>query len=197
AATVHRDAGTDPGGLAVIDARPDAGRLRVDEREPHGYYCSAQKHFASDVGLWLGVFTPAARARAEECAETDRYVPDFLKLKTANDNSAKRQTYNTPALATLIMLDEQLKWLNSNGGLSFATARTKDSSDRLYAWAEASEYASPFVTRPEDRSQVVVTIDFADQVNAATVASVLRANGIVDTEPYRKLGRNQLRVATF
>ncbi|HIW47056.1 MAG TPA: phosphoserine transaminase [Candidatus Yaniella excrementigallinarum] len=197
AAPVHRVEGTDPGALMLIDATSGAGGLPVDVRESDVYYFSPQKNFASDGGLWLGLFSPAALDRAEEIAETDRWVPDFLNLKTAIDNSAKNQTYNTPALATLIMLDEQLKWLNSNGGLSFATARTKDSSDRLYAWAEASEYASPFVTRPEDRSQVVVTIDFADQVNAATVASVLRANGIVDTEPYRKLGRNQLRVATF
>src|SRR5699024_4306881 len=197
AAPVHRVEGTDPGALMLIDATSGAGGLPVDVRESDVYYFSPQKNFASDGGLWLGLFSPAALDRAEEIAETDRWVPDFLNLKTAIDNSAKNQTYNTPALATLIMLDEQLKWLNSNGRLSFATARTKESSDRLYAWAEASEYASPFVTRPEDRSQVVVTIDFADQVTAATVASVLRANGIVDTEPYRKLGRNQLRVATF
>jgi len=197
AAPVHRVEGADPGSLVLIDATSGAGGLPVDIRESDVYYFSPQKNFASDGGLWLGLFSPAALDRAEEIAETDRWVPDFLNLKTAIDNSAKNQTYNTPALATLIMLDEQLKWLNSNGGLSFATARTKDSSDRLYTWAEASEYASPFVTRPEDRSQVVVTIDFADHVNASTVASVLRANGIVDTEPYRKLGRNQLRVATF
>ncbi len=197
AAPVHRVEGADPGALMLIDATSGAGGLPVDVRESDVYYFSPQKNFASDGGLWLGLFSPAALDRAEEIAETDRWVPDFLNLKTAIDNSAKNQTYNTPALATLIMLDEQLKWLNSNGGLSFATGRTKDSSDRLYTWAEASEYASPFVTRPEDRSQVVVTIDFADVVSAATVASVLRANGIVDTEPYRKLGRNQLRVATF
>ncbi|HEY4558753.1 MAG TPA: aminotransferase class V-fold PLP-dependent enzyme, partial [Enteractinococcus sp.] len=140
---------------------------------------------------------PAALERADEIAASDRWVPDFLNLKTAIDNSAKNQTYNTPAIATLIMLDEQLKWMNSNGGLDFATARTKDSSDRLYNWAEASSYATPFVTRTADRSQVIVTIDFNNDVDAASVAAVLRANGIVDTEPYRKLGRNQLRVATF
>ena len=161
------------------------------------YYFSPQKNFASDGGLWFGLFSPAAIDRAEEIAATDRWVPDFLSLKTAIDNSAKNQTYNTPALATLIMLDEQLKWMNTNGGLDFATGRTKDSSDRLYNWAEASHYATPFVARPQDRSQVIVTIDFNDDVDAAAVASILRANGIVDTEPYRKLGRNQLRVATF
>src|SRR5699024_2246741 len=154
-------------------------------------------NFASDGGLWLGLFSPAALDRAEEIAETDRWVPDFLNLKTAIDNSAKNQTYNTAALATLIMLDEQLKSPNTNGGLSFATARTKDSPDRLQARAQPSEYASPVVTRPDDRSEALVSIDFADQVNAATVAAVLRAKGIGDAEPYRTLGRTQLRVATF
>ena len=176
---------------------PGQGGLPVDVTQSDVYYFSPQKNFASDGGLWLGLFSPAALERAEEIAASDRWVPDFLNLKTAIDNSAKNQTYNTPALATLIMLDEQLKWMNTNGGLDFVTARTKDSSDRLYNWAEASSYATPFVTRPEDRSQVIVTIDFDDSVDAATVASILRANGIVDTEPYRKLGRNQLRIATF
>ncbi|GAA4480622.1 phosphoserine transaminase [Enteractinococcus fodinae] len=197
AAPVHRVEGGDEDALVLIDATSGAGGLPVDVSQSDVYYFSPQKNFASDGGLWLGLFSPAALERADEIAATDRWVPDFLNLKTAIDNSAKNQTYNTPALATLIMLDEQLKWMNSNGGLDFATARTKDSSDRLYTWAEASEYASPFVTRIEDRSQVIVTIDLASQVDAATVAAVLRANGIVDTEPYRKLGRNQLRIATF
>lgn len=197
AAPVHRIEGADEDALVLIDATSGAGGLPVDVSQSDVYYFSPQKNFASDGGLWLGLFSPAALDRADEIAATDRWVPDFLNLKTAIDNSAKNQTYNTPALATLIMLDEQLKWMNSNGGLDFATARTKDSSDRLYTWAEASEYASPFVTRAEDRSQVIVTIDLASQVDAATVAAVLRANGIVDTEPYRKLGRNQLRIATF
>ena len=197
AAPVHRVEGADDDALVLIDATSGAGGLPVDVSQSDVYYFSPQKNFASDGGLWLGLFSPAALERADEIAATDRWVPDFLNLKTAIDNSAKNQTYNTPALATLIMLDEQLKWMNSNGGLDFATARTKDSSDRLYTWAEASEYASPFVARAEDRSQVIVTIDLASQVDAATVAAVLRANGIVDTEPYRKLGRNQLRIATF
>ncbi len=196
-APVHRVDGADDDALVLIDATSGAGGLPVDVAQSDVYYFSPQKNFASDGGLWLGLFSPAALERADEIAATDRWVPDFLNLKTAVDNSAKNQTYNTPALATLIMLDEQLKWMNSNGGLDFATGRTKDSSDRLYTWAEASEYATPFVTRPQDRSQVIVTIDLAPQVDAATVAAVLRTNGIVDTEPYRKLGRNQLRIATF
>lgn len=197
AAPVHRVEGADEDALVLIDATSGAGGLPVDVSQSDVYYFSPQKNFASDGGLWLGLFSPAAIDRAEELAATDRWVPDFLNLKTAIDNSAKNQTYNTPALATLIMLDEQLKWMNSHGGLDFATGRTKDSSDRLYTWAEASTYATPFVERVEDRSQVIVTIDFTDDVDAAAVAAELRANGIVDTEPYRKLGRNQLRVATF
>ncbi|MGO1536093.1 MAG: phosphoserine transaminase [Yaniella sp.] len=197
AAPVHRVDGADDDALVLIDATSGAGGLPVDVQQSDVYYFSPQKNFASDGGLWLGLFSPAAIERAEEIAATDRWVPDFLNLKTAIDNSAKNQTYNTPALATLIMLNEQLTWMNTNGGLDFATGRTKDSSDRVYTWAEASSYATPFVTRPEDRSQVIVTIDFKDDVDAATVAAVLRANGIVDTEPYRKLGRNQLRIATF
>lgn len=197
AAPVHRIAGADDDSLIVIDATSGAGGLPVDVSQSDVYYFSPQKNFASDGGLWLGLFSPAAIARAEEIAASDRWVPDFLNLKTAIDNSAKNQTYNTPALATLIMLDQQLQWMNTNGGLDFATARTKDSSDRLYNWAEASQYATPFVTRTEDRSQVIVTIDFDDTIDASAVAAILRTNGIVDTEPYRKLGRNQLRIATF
>ena len=197
AAPVHRIDSADDDALVLIDATSGAGGLPVDVRNCDVYYFSPQKNFASDGGLWMGLFSPAAIERAEEIAATNRWVPDFLNLKTAIDNSAKNQTYNTPALATLIMLNEQLSWMNTNGGLDFATGRTKDSSDRVYTWAEASSYATPFVIRPEDRSQVIVTIDFQDDVDAATVAAVLRANGIVDTEPYRKLGRNQLRIATF
>lgn len=197
AAPVHRVEGADADALVLIDATSGAGGLPVDVRQSDVYYFSPQKNFASDGGLWLGLFSPAAIDRAEQIAATDRWVPDFLDLKTAIDNSAKHQTYNTPALATLIMLDEQLTWMNSNGGLDFTTGRTKDSSDRLYTWAEASGYATPFVERTEDRSQVIVTVDFHDDVDAAAIAAQLRANGIVDTEPYRKLGRNQLRVATF
>ena len=197
AAPVHRVDGAADDALVLIDATSGAGGLPVDVSQSDVYYFSPQKNFASDGGLWLGLFSPAALERADELAATNRWVPDFLNLKTAIDNSAKNQTYNTPALATLIMLDEQLKWMNTQGGLDFATGRTKDSSDRLYTWADASQYATPFVKSTADRSQVIVTIDFDTSVDAATVAAVLRANGIVDTEPYRKLGRNQLRVATF
>lgn len=197
AAPVHRVDGADDDALVLIDATSGAGGLPVDVSQSDVYYFSPQKNFASDGGLWLALFSPAAIERATEIAASDRWVPDFLNLKTAIDNSAKNQTYNTPALATLIMLDEQLKWMNTNGGLDFATGRTKDSSDRMYTWAEASSYATPFVARVEDRSQVIVTVDFDDRVDAGVVASVLRANGIVDTDPYRKLGRNQLRIGTF
>ncbi|ALE04952.1 phosphoserine aminotransferase [Arthrobacter sp. ERGS1:01] len=197
AAPVKRVAGADDGALVVIDATSAAGGLHVDVSESDVYYFAPQKNFASDGGLWLGLFSPAALERAARIAATDRWVPDFLNLKTAIDNSLVNQTYNTPALSTLVTLNEQLSWLNSNGGLDFASKRTADSAGRLYSWAEASSVATPFVVNPEDRSNVIVTIDFDESVDAAAVAKVLRANGIVDTEPYRKLGRNQLRVATF
>lgn len=169
----------------------------VDIAESDVYYFAPQKSFASDGGLWIGVFSPAAIERAERIHASGRHVPEFFSLPTAIDNSRKNQTYNTPALATLFLLNEQLEWINGQGGLSWSTARTKDSSTRLYTWAEDSKYASPFVADPAKRSQVIGTIDFTDEVDAAAVAKVLRANGIVDTEPYRKLGRNQLRIAMF
>jgi phosphoserine aminotransferase len=143
------------------------------------------------------LFSPAAIERVERIAATDRYIPEFLSLKNAIDNSRLEQTLNTPAVATLVMLEEQINWMNASGGLDWADARTKESSNLLYSWADRVDYATPFVTNPEHRSQVVVTIDFNDDIDAAAIAKVLRANGIVDTEPYRKLGRNQLRVATF
>ena len=161
------------------------------------YYFAPQKNFASDGGLWLGLFSPAALERAARIKASDRWIPDFLDLQTAIDNSKLNQTYNTPSLSTLVTLDAQVQWLNSNGGLDFAAGRTADSAGRIYTWAEASDYATPFVTNPDERSNVIATIDFDDSVDAAAVAKVLRANGIVDTEPYRKLGRNQLRIATF
>lgn len=197
AAPVQRVSGADDDALVLVDATSGAGGLPVDVAESDVYYFAPQKNFASDGGLWLALFSPAALARVEEISASGRWIPDFLDLKTAVDNSVKNQTYNTPALSTLVMLDEQLSWMNSNGGLDFTTARTKDSSDRIYTWAEESNFATPFVTRPEDRSQVIVTVDFDDAVDAAQVASILRAHGVVDTEPYRKLGRNQLRIATF
>lgn len=183
--------------LVLVDATSGAGGLPVDIAETDVYYFAPQKSFASDGGLWIGVFSPAAIERAERIHASGRHIPEFFSLPTAIDNSRKNQTYNTPALATLFLLNQQLEWINGQGGLSWSTARTKDSSTRLYTWAEESKYASPFVADPAKRSQVIGTIDFADEVDAAAVAKVLRANGIVDTEPYRKLGRNQLRVAMF
>jgi phosphoserine aminotransferase len=183
--------------LIVIDATSGAGGLPVDITQADAYYFAPQKNFAGDGGLWLAVVSPAALARIEAINASGRWVPDFLSLPIAVDNSTKNQTYNTPAIGTLVLLADQLDWLNGNGGLDWAVKRTADSSGRLYAWAEASSYATPFVTDPALRSQVVGTIDFSAEVDAAAVAKVLRANGIVDTEPYRKLGRNQLRVAMF
>jgi phosphoserine aminotransferase len=180
-----------------VDATSAAGGLDVDIAESDVYYFAPQKNFASDGGLWLGLFSPAALERAASIKAGGRWIPDFLDLQTAIDNSRLNQTYNTPSLSTLVTLDAQVQWLNDNGGLDFATARTADSAGRIYSWADASEFATPFVANPEERSNVIATIDFDESVDAATVAKVLRANGIVDTEPYRKLGRNQLRIATF
>ncbi|OBC06763.1 phosphoserine aminotransferase [Mycobacterium sp. 852013-50091_SCH5140682] len=183
--------------LVLIDATSAAGGLPVDITDVDAYYFAPQKNFASDGGLWIAVLSPAALARIEAIAATDRWVPDFLSLPIAVDNSVKNQTYNTPAIATLVLLAEQIDWLNGNGGLDWAVKRTADSSQRLYSWAEGTSFATPFVTDPALRSQVVGTIDFDDSVDAAAVAKTLRANGIVDTEPYRKLGRNQLRIGMF
>ncbi len=196
AVAVQRPAGSDDA-LIVIDATSGAGGLPVDVAQADAYYFAPQKNFAGDGGLWLAVVSPAALARIDAIAQSGRWVPDFLSLPIAVENSVKNQTYNTPAIGTLVLLAEQLDWLNGNGGLDWAVKRTADSSQRLYSWAEASPYATPFVTDPMLRSQVVGTVDFSDDVDAAAVAKVLRANGIVDTEPYRKLGRNQLRVAMF
>ena len=197
AAPVRRVAGADEGSLVLVDATSAAGGLDVDVVEADVYYFAPQKNFASDGGLWLGLFSPAALERAARIKAGGRWIPDFLDLQTAIDNSRLNQTYNTPALATLVTLDAQVQWLNASGGLDFASARTADSAGRIYRWAEASEYATPFVAKAEDRSNVIATIDFDDSIDAAAIAKVLRANGIVDTEPYRKLGRNQLRIATF
>lgn len=183
--------------LVVIDATSGAGGLPVDITETDAYYFAPQKNFASDGGLWLAIMSPAALARIEAIAASGRWVPEFLSLPIAVDNSSKNQTYNTPAIATLVLLAEQLDWLLGNGGLDWAVKRTADSSQRLYSWAESRPFTTPFVADPALRSQVVGTIDFTDSVDAGAVAAILRANGIVDTEPYRKLGRNQLRVAMF
>ncbi|MCU1514933.1 MAG: phosphoserine transaminase [Microbacteriaceae bacterium] len=187
----------DEGALTVIDATSAAGGVDFDASEADVYYFAPQKNFASDGGLWFALFSPAALARVEKVAATDRYIPEFLSLKNAVDNSRLRQTLNTPALATLLMLENQVDWINDNGGLAWADARTRESSSVLYDWAASVDYATPFVENPDHRSQVVVTIDFDDKIDATAIAKALRANGIVDTEPYRKLGRNQLRVATF
>jgi phosphoserine aminotransferase len=194
---IRRVAGADSDALVLVDATSGAGGLPVDVAETDCYYFAPQKSFASDGGLWIALMSPAALARVSEVHAAGRWVPAFSDLQIAVDNSRLDQTYNTPALATLFLLADQIEWLNGLGGLAWANERTADSSSRLYTWAEKSAYAMPFVTDPDQRSQVVGTIDFDDSVDAAAVATVLRANGIVDTEPYRKLGRNQLRVAMF
>jgi phosphoserine aminotransferase len=194
---IARPAGATADQLVVIDATSAAGGLPVDVREADAYYFAPQKNFASDGGLFLALLSPAALERVAELHRSDRWIPPFLSLATAVDNSTKDQTYNTPAVATLVLLAEQIDWMLGLGGLSGCTARTADSARRLYTWAERSDYATPFVREPAHRSQVVGTVDLDEAVDAAAVARVLRDNGIVDTEPYRKLGRNQLRVGMF
>jgi len=183
--------------LTVVDATSAAGGIQFDASQADVYYFAPQKNFASDGGLWFALFSPAAIERVERIAASGRYIPEFLSLKNAVDNSRLNQTLNTPALSTLLLLENQIDWINGNGGLAWADARTRESSSVLYDWAAASHGATPFVTNPAHRSQVVVTIDFDDAIDASAIAKTLRANGIVDTDPYRKLGRNQLRVATF
>ena len=192
-----RPAGADKDALVLIDATSGAGGLPVDLSQVDVYYFSPQKCFASDGGLFVAIMSPAAIARAEEIKASGRYIPAFLDLMTAIENSRLDQTYNTPAVATILMMNEQIKWFNTNGGLDWCVSRTKESSDAIYEWATASSYATPFVTDPAKRSQVVATVDFDESIDAEVVAKVLRANGVVDTEPYRKLGRNQLRISVF
>jgi phosphoserine aminotransferase len=192
-----RPAGADKDALVLIDATSGAGGLPVDLSQVDVYYFSPQKCFASDGGLFVAIMSPAAIARAEEIKASGRYIPAFLDLMTAIENSRLDQTYNTPALATILMMNEQIKWFNANGGLDWCVSRTKESSDAIYEWATASSYATPFVADPAKRSQVVATVDFDESIDAEVVAKVLRANGVVDTEPYRKLGRNQLRISVF
>jgi phosphoserine aminotransferase len=196
-APVRRVAGADDDALVLIDATSGAGGLPVDLREADAYYFAPQKCFASDGGLWFALLSPAALARAGEIAGSGRYVPPFLDLPTAIENSRKNQTYNTPAVATLFLMAEQLDWMNRQGGLAAMVERTTASSDTLYGWADKSAYATPYVADPAHRSLVIGTVDLDASVDAATVSAVLRANGIVDTEPYRKLGRNQLRIAMY
>jgi phosphoserine aminotransferase len=186
--------------LVLIDATSGAGGLPVDVADADAYYFAPQKGFASDGGLWLALLSPAAQERIERiagAAQAGRWIPDFLSLKIALENSVKDQTYNTPAVATLFLLADQLEWMLERGGLDGMVARTTASSGHLYGWAQEHPNATPFVADPTKRSLVVGTIDFDDAVDAAALAATLRANGIVDVEPYRKLGRNQLRIAMF
>ena len=185
------------GALVLVDATSAAGGLPVDAAQADAYYLAPQKCLGSDGGLWLALLSPAAVDRVEQIAASGRWIPDFLSLATALDNSRLNQTVNTPALATLVLLAEQLDWMLERGGLEWCVRRTTQSSDALYGWAARSEYATPFVRDPVKRSLVVGTIDVAEEVDAAALVATLRANGIVDVEPYRKLGRNQLRVAMF
>lgn len=194
---VERAAGADEGSLFLTDATSAAGGIDFDALKTDAYYFAPQKNFAADGGLWLALLSPAAIERAEKIAASDRYIPEFLSLKTAIDNSRLNQTLNTPAISTLFFLNEQVKWINESGGLKWADAKTKASSKVLYDWAESSSVATPFVSNPEHRSQVVVTLELDPAVDSAELIKVLRANGIVDVDPYRKMGKNQLRVATF
>jgi phosphoserine aminotransferase len=192
---VQRPAGD---ALVLIDATSGAGGLPVDLEQADAYYFAPQKSFAADGGLWLAMLSPAAIERVEElAADEQRYIPEFLSIATALDNSRKDQTYNTPAVATLLLLADQVEWMLANGGLDWCVSRTRESSSHLYGWAQERDFASPFVADEAKRSLVVGTIDFADGVDAAAIAATLRENGIVDVEPYRKLGRNQLRVGLF
>jgi len=197
AITPTRVAGADADALMLFDATSGAGGLPVDITQSDVYYFAPQKCFASDGGLWIALMSPAALERAAQVKASGRYIPTFLDLQTAIDNSVQDQTYNTPSLATVLLMAEQVDWFNANGGLDWCVARTKESSDALYTWAEATSYTTPYVADPSLRSQVIGTIDFDDAIDATVVAKVLRANGVVDTEPYRKLGRNQLRIAMF
>jgi phosphoserine aminotransferase len=197
AVPVRRPAGLDESAVLLVDATSAAGGLEVDVRETDVYYFAPQKCFGSDGGLWIALMSPTALSRAAEIKKSGRYIPAFLDLTTAIENSRLEQTYNTPALATIFLAAEQTEWMLAQGGLSWATKRTAESASIVYGWAERCAVATPFVTDPELRSNVVATIDFAGSVDASAISTVLRANGIVDTEPYRKLGRNQLRVALF
>jgi len=193
---IVRPTGTD-GALVLVDATSAAGGLLVDPKEFDTYYFAPQKSFASDGGLWIAIMSPAAITRVEKIKASGRWIPAFFDLSIAIENSRLDQTYNTPAVATFMLLAEQIEWMNSNGGLSFAAGRSEKSSNILYSWAEKTSYTTPFVIDPAMRSKVVGTINFDDAIDATKIATALRANGIVDTEPYRKLGKNQLRIGMF
>lgn len=197
AVPVERVAGADAGALLLIDATSGGGSLDVDLSQTDVYYLAPQKALGSDGGIWLALMSPAAIERAHQIKASGRYIPQFLDLVTAIEQSRLEQTYNTPALATVFLAAEQLDWMNAQGGLAWAVKRSAESAAVIYGWADKSAYATPFVTDPALRSNAVATIDFTDEVDAAALAKVLRANGIVDTEPYRKLGRNQLRIALY
>jgi phosphoserine aminotransferase len=197
AMAIRRVQGADDGALVLVDATSAAGGIAIDPAQFDAYYFAPQKCFGSDGGLWLALLSPAAVERAAEIAASNRYIPEFLSLQTAIEQSKLQQTYNTPAVATLVLLAEQVDWLLSQGGMAWTTERTATSSGILYNWADKSPVAMPFVADPAQRSPVVVTIDFADHIQATALSAALRANGIVDTDSYRKLGRNQLRVGTF
>ncbi|MGI8521870.1 MAG: phosphoserine transaminase [Nocardioides sp.] len=196
-APVRRVPGADEGALVLVDATSGAGGLPVDLTQVDAYYFAPQKCFASDGGLWMAIMSPAALSRAVSIKESGRHIPAFFDLVTAIDNSRLNQTYNTPSIATLFLMAEQLDEMNTQGGLAGMVERTTASSDALYGWAEKTSYTTPYVADPDHRSLVIGTIDFDDAIDASAVAKVLRANGIVDTEPYRKLGRNQLRIAMY
>ena len=194
---ITRPEGAEKDALVLVDATSGAGGLAVDATEFDTYYFAPQKSFASDGGLWIALMSPAAIERVARIKANGRWIPASYDLQIAIDNSRLNQTYNTPAIATLFLLGEQIEWMNSQGGLRWAASRTAESSSILYKWAEATSYTTPYVIDPTHRSQVVGTIDFDEAIDATAVAQALRANGIVDTEPYRKLGRNQLRIAMF
>jgi len=197
-APVRRVAGSrEQGALTLVDATSGAGALPVDLAETDVYYFAPQKVFGSDGGLWVAIMSPDAVARAQEIESGDRWVPEFLSLGAAITNSRQDQTLNTPAVATLVTFAEQVDWLNEQGGLAWASARSASSARTLYSWADSRDWATPFVTRPEDRSTVVGTIDLDESIDATQVIAALRANGILDVFPYRKLGRNQLRIGMF
>ena len=183
--------------LVAVDATSAAGGLMVDAKEFDTYYFAPQKSFASDGGLWIAIMSPAAIARVEKIKASGRWIPAFFDLSIAIENSRLDQTYNTPAVATFMLLADQIEWMNKNGGLSFAAGRSQKSSNILYSWAEKTSYTTPFVIDQAMRSKVVGTINFDDAIDATKIAAALRANGIVDTEPYRKLGKNQLRIGMF
>jgi len=193
---IKRPAGTD-GALVLVDATSAAGGLEVQAEEFDTYYFAPQKSFASDGGLWLALMSPAAISRVAKIKESGRWVPAFFDLTIAIENSRLDQTYNTPAVATLMLLADQIEWMNNNGGMSFAAGRSAKSAEIMYGWADKTSYTMPFVTDPAMRSKVVATINFDDAIDALEIAKALRANGIVDTEPYRKLGKNQLRIGMF